>query len=73
MYGLAGLKEALRQKQKKNKNSEGSGITRGLISGDFVCVNGKSYPYTLAVDVTVHNGQYVWCELYGNRAVVVGA
>lgn len=73
MYGLAGLREVLRQREQKKKETKGSGITRGLISGGTVSIQGKSYPYTLAVDVTVHNGQYVWCELYGNRAVIVGA
>ena len=79
MYGLAGLREVLLQKNFQSKTDkaraqkEDTGILRARVSGDYAYVNGRGYRYTLAVDINIHNGQYVWCELCGNQAVSVGA
>lgn len=76
MYGLAGLREVLLQENFQSKTDkaraqkEDTGILRARVSGDYAYVNGRGYRYTLAVDI---NGQYVWCELCGNQAVIVGA
>ena len=62
MYGLAGLREVLLQKNFQSKTDKAR--TQKEDTG---------YRYTLAVDINIHNGQYVWCELCGNQAVIVGA
>ena len=68
------LIERNRQRQKQNQsqsqnqtdNKNGTGIARAYI-------NNRAYPYTLAVDITVSDGMYVYCELCNGQAVIVGA
>jgi hypothetical protein len=73
MNGLAGFKTAL-----ANLLATGSGenekTLRGCISGDAVFIGGRAYPYDLAIDCSVNDGDYVYCLLTkNNRAVIVGA
>lgn len=35
-------------------------------------VSGRSYPYTVAVDIPIDDGDWVYVMLTDNRAVVVG-
>lgn len=75
------LIERNRQRQKQNQsqsqnqtdNQNGTGIARAYIRGDCAYINNRAYPYTLAVDITVSDGMYVYCELCNGQAVIVGA
>lgn len=71
MNGLMGLEETAKKLFQINRKS-GNGIQRGKVQGESVVIGSRSYPYTLAVDVTVSEGMYVWAEVYGGTAVIVG-
>lgn len=45
---------------------------RGRIQGAAVSVDGKLYPFDVAVPVTITDGKYVWVHISDNRAVVIG-
>ena len=49
-------------------------ILRGTIAGTQIIVDGHYYPYSLAVDVTVNDGDSVLVQLLSDthRAVIVG-
>lgn len=71
--GLIGLEETVKKIVRQSKDSQDNRIRHGLIDGDMVIIGARSYPYTLAVDINIKNGMYVWAELYNGTAVVVGA
>ncbi len=48
------------------------GIKRGKVTGNLVQVAGRSYPYTVAVDIPVEEGDWIYVAIVNNRAVVVG-
>lgn len=73
MDGLLGLKKTMAAISRSRKiEKKESTIQRGKVSGDFVYVKGRGYPYEIAVDVNIKDGMYVWCEFYKNTAVIVG-
>lgn len=71
MNGLMGLEETAKKLFQANRKN-GNGIQRGKVQGDSVVIGSRSYPYTLAVDVNISEGMYVWAEVYGGTAVIVG-
>lgn len=71
--GLLGLEETVKKIVRQSSSSQGNRIRQGRISGDTVIIGARSYPYTLAVDINIKNGMYVWAELYNGTAVIVGA
>lgn len=46
---------------------------RGKIQAGVVNVNGRLYPYDVAVPVSVHDGSYVYVHISDNKAIVIGA
>jgi len=52
--------------------SDNSGVKHGKISGNTVFVAGRSYNYTVAVDITFDTGDWVYVMISNNLAVVVG-
>lgn len=72
MNGLNGLSETSKKLFQVNHKSDDA-IRRGQIHGNRVTIGTRSYPYTLAVDVNVYDGQYVWANVYCGTAVIVGA
>lgn len=77
MRGMAGLAEVfteMRMAERKTATKQDSTIKRGVVHGTCVSIGSASYPYTVAVDINIVDGMYVWCEIYGNStAVIVGA
>lgn len=81
MGGLDAYRQYLiqrnRQQQKQSQNQanskEGTGLTRAYIRGNCAYINNRAYSYTLAVDINVSDGIYVYCELCNGQAVIVGA
>lgn len=78
MAGMAELyaifQKMARAQQKKTSQREESSIRQGLIAGSHVMIDGKLYPYTVAIDMKVVEGMYVWCEISrSGMAVIVGA
>lgn len=71
--GLIGLEETVKKIVRQSKGSQDNRIRQGRINGDAVIIGARSYPYTLAVDINIKNGMYVWAELYNGTAVIVGA
>lgn len=71
MNGLPGLAETAKKLLQTNRKS-GDEIQRGQVHGDAVTIGSRSYPYTLAVDVNVSDGMYVWANIYCGTAVIVG-
>jgi len=71
--GLIGLQETFKQVVKKAQTAQDNRIKQGKINGDVVVIGSSSYPYTLAVDINVKDGMYVWAELYNGTAIIVGA
>ena len=45
---------------------------QGRIQGQSVLVDGKLYPFDVAVPVTISDGKYVWVHISDNKAVVIG-
>ena len=54
--------------------ADSKGVSYGCIQGSSVIINGISYPYSLAVEININQGDYVACILTqdGYTAVVVG-
>lgn len=71
--GLVGLEETIKRIVQQSKETQDKRIRQGRIDGDMVIIGARSYPYTLAVDINIKNGMYVWAELYNGTAVIVGA
>lgn len=71
--GLLGLEETVKKIVRQSEGSQDNRIRQGRINGDMVIIGVRSYPYTLAVDINIKNGMYVWAELYNGTAVIVGA
>lgn len=72
--GLDRLAATMRQLvQKTSANGANAEIKQGMVDGDSVVVASRSYPYTLAIDLNVKDGMYVWVNLYNGVAVIVGA
>ncbi len=71
MNGLNGLAETARKLFQAN-HKNGDEIQRGRVYGNTVTIGARSYPYTLAVDVNVCDGMYVWASVYAGTAVIVG-
>lgn len=71
MNGLQGLEETARKLFQAN-HKNGDELQRGQIHGNTVTIGARSYPYTLAVDVNVCDGMYVWANVYCGTAVIVG-
>lgn len=47
-------------------------VKHAKVSDNVVQVAGRSYPYTVAVDMSISDGEWVYVMLTNNRAVVVG-
>lgn len=45
---------------------------QGRIQGQSVLVDGKFYPFDVAVPITIVDGKSVWVHISDNRAVVIG-
>ena len=58
VYGKSGVRRELMM------------VTEGIESVEIL---GTGYIQVLTDGINIHNGQYVWCELCGNQAVIVGA
>lgn len=71
--GLLGLEDTVKKIVRQSKGSQDNRIRQGRINGSMVIIGARSYPYTLAVDINIKNGMYVWAELYNGTAVIVGA
>lgn len=58
----------------KKRRQNGGGIKLAKVSGGTVDVDGRRYPFDVAVDVPVNDGDYVYVLLNDGRtrAVVVG-
>ena len=58
-----------------NANKKNNATFRGQINGNSIWVGNKSYPFTLAIDININSGDYVWCILNDSKtkAVIVGA
>lgn len=74
----AGFNAAVRELIKKQTSTgttaaSSATIQRGRVSGDYVIINSRTYAYDLAVDINVKDGMYVWAEIAGGVAVIVGA
>jgi len=54
------------------RDSDQDNIKHAKVSGSIVQVAGRSYPYTVAVDISVDDGDWVYAAIVNNRAVVVG-
>ena len=73
MRGMERLATAISlavQKGKKGRPAE-----RGILHGDSVQIGTKLYPRKLAVDMALHEGDVVWCQVTEDEtlAVIVGA
>lgn len=74
----AGFNAAVRELIKKQTSTgttaaASATIQRGRVSGDYVIIKSRMYAYDLAVDINVKDGMYVWAEIAGGVAVIVGA
>ena len=54
------------------RDNDQDNIKHGKISGSVINVAGRSYAYTVAVDIPVSDGDWVYVMITNNRAVVVG-
>lgn len=74
MDGYIALSKTVNQIITAARVKSNGNIKRGkALSNSVVEVEGKSYNFTTAVDINVIPGEYVWCELYNGRAIIVGA
>lgn len=74
MNGLNGLRNAILEHERQAANvKENNQLYRGLIKGEMVFINGRGYPYKLAVDINVIDGMYIYCNLYQSIAIIIGA
>ena len=51
--------------------ADSKGVSYGYIHGSSVVINGISYPYSLAVEININQGDYVACILTQDRYTVV--
>lgn len=71
---MGGLQDFQRCCENIAKNIEKQGkAARGRVQGRMVNVEGKLYPFAVAVPVRVTDGSYVWVHIADNKAVVIGA
>ena len=68
--GIESLCSAVASAVKREANN--NGIFRGKVIGDIMQVAGRSYSYTVAVDIPIDDGDWVYVMLANNRAVVIG-
>jgi len=68
--GVASLCSAVANTVKHESDQDH--IQHGKISGSMVQVAGRLYPYTVAVDIPVDEGEWVYAMLTDHQAVVVG-
>ena len=54
------------------READNTGILRGKVSGNSVQVAGRAYLYSVAVDIPVSDGDWLYVMITNNRAVVVG-
>lgn len=74
MDGYIALSKTVNQIITAARVKSDGNIKRGKILSDTtVVIDGKGYSYTMAVDINVVSGQYVWCELCNGQAIIVGA
>ena len=69
--------KAYLQSQKKQQKTDDSGdhyALQGVISGDSVYIQGRAYPYDMAVDMQPVDGGNVYCVLTPDEqaAIIVG-
>ncbi len=70
MNGVDGLAAAVRRSRRKKQIP---GAERGIVEGNIVRIGSRAYPFSLAVDVSISEGQAVWVQRTENgRVVVVG-
>jgi len=72
--GVQSLANTIARIMKNNKGTTEPAIKRGMISGNRIIVDGADYNYSVAVDVDVSDGDYVYIIFNDshNRAVVIG-
>jgi hypothetical protein len=68
--GIESLCSAVANAVKHDDNN--NGVMRAKVSGNMVQVSGRSYSYTVAVDIQISDGEWVYVAIVNNRAVVVG-
>jgi len=68
--GIASLCNAVANAVKRESDQDH--IYHGKVSGNMVQVAGRSYPYTVAVDIPVDDGDWVYLMITDYQAVVVG-
>lgn len=68
--GVESLCSAVANVLKRDNNH--SEIMRAKVEGSIVQVAGRSYSYSVAVDIPMDDGDWVYVMLTNNRAVVVG-
>lgn len=68
--GIESLCNAVANAMKRDENH--GEIIRAKVAGSIVQVAGRSYSYSVAVDIPIDNGEWVYVMLTNNRAVVVG-
>lgn len=68
--GVESLCSAIANAMKRDDNH--SGVMRAKVEGSIVQVAGRSYSYSVAVDIPMNDGDWVYVMLTNNRAVVVG-
>ena len=68
------INEFIKKINEYKKIADSKGVSYGYIEGSSVIINGISYPYSLAVEININQGDYVACILTQDRytAVVVG-
>lgn len=73
MRGMQRLATAISQAVQKGK--KGRPAERGILRGDSVQIGTRLYPKRLAVDMALHEGDVVWCQVADDEtlAVIVGA
>ena len=68
--GIESLCRAVANAIKRDNDQDN--IKHAKVSGNLVQVAGMSYPYTVAVDISVSDSDWVYVAIVNNRAVVVG-
>ncbi|MBR3457655.1 MAG: hypothetical protein IKH16_05835 [Selenomonadaceae bacterium] len=73
MRGMQRLADAVARAVQKGK--KGRPAERGILRGDSVQIGTRLYPRKLAVDMALHEGDVVWCQVTEDEtlAVSVGA
>ncbi len=73
MTGTGRLAAAIAEAVRKGK--KGRPAERGIIQGSRVQIGTRLYSRKLAVDMSLHDGDVVWCQVTDDEsmAVIVGA